>query len=550
MRTFKIFVFLLFLTWDHQSSAQSGKNSRLVVDYVNTYKDIAVFEMLRTRIPASITLAQGILESQCGNSRLAIEGHNHFGIKCKNSWTGKVILEDDDDFQECFRSYDDVYLSYQDHSSFLLSANRYAYLFDLEVTDYKSWAYGLKEAGYATNPTYATQLIELIEKYNLKQYDRYTKASPSLKDSTEKHSVTPSNGIPSTKATQYDTYTRIAIENKLKVSEILKINDLSTVKELHYGDIVYLKTKRNENNNHETHIVESGESMHDISQQYGVKLSLLLERNGLKPGEEPSKGEEISINKKNKREVKKRKVLKDNTKSVDMRIHMGERSKTDSIIEAKFNSESTIDHKLDSAVAKIKPVPSKDSVYMGNPKRNDSKDSSDKQDEVYNNELYHFVLRGETLYSIAKKYKITVEELKALNKIKDNNIHLLQKLQVSNHRLDGIIPPKVYVMDREGLYVIQLDDSLEGIAIKFGITLDEIFAMNEISISDTLKVGNKLRVAKSDDSKIDIPPYHIVSAGDTLESISKKYDIPMATLEKLNALRDGEVTLGMRLYLQ
>ncbi len=545
------FLFLIFFFASAKAViAQKGANAKVVIEYVNQYKDIAIYEMLRARIPASITLAQGILESKSGGSRLATEGHNHFGIKCKATWTGKVILEDDDDFQECFRSYDDAFQSYQDHSNFLLSANRYAYLFDLEVTDYESWAYGLKEAGYATSPTYSTQLIELIKKYNLAQYDKFTKSSLSFKDTTEKHTVVETNGISSTKARQYDTYSLIAIENRLKVSELLKINDLSQIKELRFGDIVYLKPKRNENLSHETHTVESGESLHDISQRYGIKLSLLLERNGLKPGEEPSKGEVLSLNKKNKKEVKKRKILKDESKQIDMKIHMGERSKTDSIIEAKYNSESTIEHKIDMEVVKLKPIPNSDTPYVGNSRKMENTDSADKLDEVIFHELYHFVRKGETLYSIAKVYKITVAELMEWNKLKDPKIHILQRLQVSNQHLTGIVASKVFEMDEEGNYTIQEGDSIEGIATKFGITLDQIFEFNQRTITDTLIIGEKLRVVKSGNSKIYLPPYHLVEAGDTIESIGLKYNIPYTFLEKLNSLHNGHIKVGMKIFLQ
>ncbi len=539
---------LCLLVTTRYAVAQTAETTKLVVDYVNQYRDIAVFEMLRTRIPASITLAQGILESKSGTSRLALEGHNHFGIKCKSTWTGKVILEDDDDFQECFRSYDDAYLSYQDHSNFLLSSNRYAYLFDLDVTDYRSWAYGLKEAGYATSPTYAKQLIELIEKYNLKQYDRYTKNPAGMKDTTAKHEVVSTNGISSTKAKEYDSYTKIATENKMKVNDLLVINDLSEIKELHYGDVVYLKSKHTENNNYETHTVQIGESMRDISQRYGIKLSLLLERNGLKPGEEPSKGEVLTLNKKNNREVKKRKVVSNGTKTVDMRIHMGERSQTDSIIEAKYNTEATYEKKIDSVVSAIPPTPAPDSDYVGNVKKTDNKED-DHLDEVINNELYHYVRKGETLYGIAKAYDITVDELKAWNKLKDNSLHIFQKLQVTNHQQTGIKDVKIYKSDSRGYYRIQEGDSLNEIALHFGFSTEELADLNKINITDTLVVGNLLKVRKAP-SKTFRPPVYTVKSGDTLEAISRRYDISVAEIKRLNSLNDSKIQVGQKLFLQ
>ena len=139
--------------------------------YIKKYKDIAISEMNSYGIPASITLAQGILESGNGESRLAVDGNNHFGIKCHNNWNGETIIEDDDEKGECFRKYSNVGDSFRDHSLFLKERGRYEFLFEYKITNYKKWARGLKKAGYATNPKYASLLINIIKKYNLTQYD-------------------------------------------------------------------------------------------------------------------------------------------------------------------------------------------------------------------------------------------------------------------------------------------------------------------------------------------------------------------------------------------
>ncbi len=153
--------------------AQSERKGT-VYEYIAAYKAAAVKEMYRSRIPASITLAQGILESSNGNSRLAKEANNHFGIKCKKTWTGRTLYEDDDEAQECFRAYETAEDSYRDHSDFLMKNTRYAFLFDLQSTDYQGWAKGLKSAGYATNPNYAPILIDLIERHKLFELDKLT----------------------------------------------------------------------------------------------------------------------------------------------------------------------------------------------------------------------------------------------------------------------------------------------------------------------------------------------------------------------------------------
>ena len=206
-----------------------------VVQYINQYSAFAVDEMYRSKIPASITLAQGILESGNGNSRLAREANNHFGIKCKNTWTGKTMYEDDDAPQECFRKYDAALDSYRDHSNFLMKNTRYAFLFDLEPTDYKSWAHGLKKAGYATNPQYADLLITFIERHKLDRFDG-TKLSEEedreLKE--EKAEIVKSygkefenNGVPAIRAKNGESFAQIALDYDIKVYQLYRFNDLT-----------------------------------------------------------------------------------------------------------------------------------------------------------------------------------------------------------------------------------------------------------------------------------------------------------------------------------
>ena len=161
------FFFNLFLLLSFTSFSQTLTN-----DYINDYKDLAVEEMKLYNIPASITLSQGILESSNGESMLATKANNHFGIKCHSSWQGDRVFHDDDDKGECFRKYNNVEDSYRDHSLFLANSSRYSFLFDIPIQNYKSWAKGLKKAGYATNPKYSKLLINIIKRYNLDQYDK------------------------------------------------------------------------------------------------------------------------------------------------------------------------------------------------------------------------------------------------------------------------------------------------------------------------------------------------------------------------------------------
>jgi hypothetical protein len=210
--------------------------------------------MKRTGIPASITLAQGLIESGNGNSSLSRQSNNHFGIKCKKDWTGKSVNYDDDAPQECFRAYDRAEDSYRDHSDFLRAGQRYAFLFQLEPTDYKGWAHGLKQAGYATNPQYATMLISAIERYSLYQYDEGNKRIPVSPDarpdkeqplfaSNSDNEVTSFNGIMAYEVKPGDTYLGITTANYMMRWEIARYNDMSRDEVLQPGMILYLKPK-------------------------------------------------------------------------------------------------------------------------------------------------------------------------------------------------------------------------------------------------------------------------------------------------------------------
>jgi len=209
-----------------ESTSKTEVTTDIVENYIQQYKEIAKNNMQTHGIPASITLAQGILESGSGQGRLAKQANNHFGIKCHSSWTGETIKHDDDKLQECFRKYTDASDSFRDHSLFLTSRSRYANLFKLPKDDYKSWAKGLRKAGYATDPKYPDKLITLIEKYNLQQYDNEvlgkTKDAQTDKDT---NSTNPKNKTH--KVVQGDTLYNISKRYDITVEELKKLNDLS-----------------------------------------------------------------------------------------------------------------------------------------------------------------------------------------------------------------------------------------------------------------------------------------------------------------------------------
>lgn len=202
------------------------KLNESILEYLKEYNDIAIAEMLRYKIPASITLAQGILESNRGKGRLAVKANNHFGIKCHKSWKGERIYHDDDARQECFRKYDHPLSSFEDHSLFLYGRKRYAALFDLKLTNYKGWARGLKKAGYATDPKYPKKLISLIERYELYRFDEFNKKYPGGVTKISKKK--PSKRTKQVIVKKGDTFYSIAKRHGMTVQRLKWLNGIKT----------------------------------------------------------------------------------------------------------------------------------------------------------------------------------------------------------------------------------------------------------------------------------------------------------------------------------
>ena len=289
------------------------------VDYILKYQSIAIDEMNRSGIPASITMAQACLESADGLSSLSQMSNNHFGIKCKSDWMGEKVYFDDDAKNECFRKYSSVEESYVDHTDFLLQNPRYRSLFDLGSTNYKGWAKGLKDAGYATLYNYDKKLIEIIENFQLHKLDSkitidavalFPKRSVSKRfesgttviNAFDIHRVTPRNGIKSIVAIEGDTYDKIAQEFGLEVWELCKFNDQPRDYVPQRNEVIYLKLKKYRSSKSKSiHKADDGDTMHYISQLYGIRLRPLLIRNNMKSGEQPFPGQTISLRKKLKR---------------------------------------------------------------------------------------------------------------------------------------------------------------------------------------------------------------------------------------------------------
>ncbi len=262
--------------------------------YIEQYKDIAIEQMNRYGIPASITLAQGLLESGAGQSRLTRKSNNHFGIKVSGNWRGPYVRHDDDRRNEKFRKYKSARESYEDHSKFLRGGQRYAFLFRLSPTDYKGWAHGLKQAGYATNPRYAYNLIDLIERYGLYRYDG--KHAGQL--SRIKHEVYKCNRSYYVIAREGDTFRSLGEEMGVKARKLRKYNEVGKNHVLNEGDIVYLEEKRSRADRSlrgHRHTVGEGESLHSIAQRYGIKMSAIYYKNGLPEDYQIKLGDKLLI---------------------------------------------------------------------------------------------------------------------------------------------------------------------------------------------------------------------------------------------------------------
>lgn len=282
IRPLNLFVLLAFII-SYSGSALAQSRSKQYEEYIQKYRDIAVEEMERYHIPASITLAQGLLESGAGQGTLARKSNNHFGIKCGGDWRGKSVKHDDDARNECFRVYKNAADSYRDHSIFLAGRSRYAALFKLDITDYKGWAHGLKKAGYATNPRYAYQLIDIIERYDLYKYDRKG-GLKWMKENPNPHQPYLANGLVYILGRRGDTWKSLSKEFDISKRKLRKYNDLYKDYEIQDGDILYLEKKnRKAPKGYIVHVLRQGESMYSISQKYGIRLKRLYKMNKMEP---------------------------------------------------------------------------------------------------------------------------------------------------------------------------------------------------------------------------------------------------------------------------
>lgn len=311
MKRFAIIFLALFLGIAAENSPQQA--------YIAKYSAIAVSEMERSGVPASITLAQGLVESRAGLSVLAVKGNNHFGIKCHKDWTGKRMYHDDDEKGECFRVYPTAEQSFRDHSDFLRYRDRYKGLFELKTTDYKGWAHGLKKAGYATDPAYPAKLIKVIEDYRLYTFDSKEIVVPEAPLEIEKpkkidpvkfkqeyresfnfslsRDIMTRNGVPFIVSVKGETYKSIALRYGLFTDELLSYNDLKSDCELEPGTEVFIRKKKAKaEKGLDKYIIDhDGEDLREISQRFAVRLSSIRKLNKLSEDYIPSEGDTILL---------------------------------------------------------------------------------------------------------------------------------------------------------------------------------------------------------------------------------------------------------------
>lgn len=358
-----------------------------VITYINTWKELAMTEMQRTGVPASITLAQGIHESMAGKSDLSQKSNNHFGIKCKAEWTGEKVYHDDDARGECFRRYPSADQSYIDHSDFLRNGARYGFLFKLDPADYKEWAHGLKKAGYATNPRYAHILIKYIEEYNLHQY---TLIAMGTMPREQEEIWVSKNSTPPVRE----------LETKIIPKEPLPEEKVEAVEEKKYpaGEFVINNTK--------VIYAKAGSSLLVLANQYNIPLGRLLDFNDLKQEDVLVKSQLMFLQRKRKTGANDFHTVQVNETLYD--IAQSEGIRLESLLEYNFLQQH------------MQPAPGENLHLRGTaPGRPKLADASAPAGDLASNMVSstHVVQDNETLFSIARKYGTTVAKLREWNKL-------------------------------------------------------------------------------------------------------------------------------------
>jgi LysM repeat protein len=406
MKKLTIIIFFIF-----SGKILFAQSAEVIQKYIDTYKNIAIEEMNRTGVPAAITLAQGIHETSAGQSDLVRKSNNHFGIKCKAEWSGPSVTHDDDARGECFRKYDDPMDSYKDHSDFLRTRSHYAFLFKLDPTDFEAWAYGLKKAGYATNPRYPQILIKLIRDYNLEDYtlialnrkndnSNVTLVNTGASRDVNSQSI-PAVSIETVSPVQYPSglfkinetkvifiskgtsYLKVAEENEISLSRLFEFNDLHSSLDIAQVDqLLFLQRKRKKGAG-EYHIVMQGETLHDIAQNEGIRMESLLGYNFLKYGMQPKPGEKLYL-------------------------------QNDAPSMPKLVTDDP------SPVVAYTKGPSAPVGFANEVKT-----------------VFHTVQPKETLFAISRKYEVSVDDIIKWNELQSNDLRTGQQLRINKKSGNG-----------------------------------------------------------------------------------------------------------------
>jgi flagellum-specific peptidoglycan hydrolase FlgJ len=419
MQNARTFLAIIFLFTGFVSRSQDDAT---IQGYINAYKDVAIAEMQRTGVPASIKLAQGIHETLAGTSDLVIKSNNHFGIKCKDTWRGESVSHDDDARGECFRKYNSPLDSYRDHSDFLKGSSRYAPLFNLDPLNYSAWAYGLKKAGYATNPRYPEIIIKLIEDYHLQDYTLIAMGKKPLNEEVfakatnekkEKETIPAAAVVKTeepkgtiiqeskmiTKSPQYPDgefkinetrviyaqkgtpFLSIAQQYNLPLFRIFEFNDMPESEALVKDELIYLQRKRKTGNN-EFHIMKAGESLHDIAQEEAIRIESLLEYNQLQNNMRPAIGQQLYLHTK-----------------------------------APGRPELANNGDVQDQMAFVK----NDNVKMAGPS---------PMQNVARETIAYTVQPKETIYAISKKYNVKIDDLLQWNQLTSYDLKTGQQLRI------------------------------------------------------------------------------------------------------------------------
>ncbi|MCX6350772.1 MAG: LysM peptidoglycan-binding domain-containing protein [Bacteroidetes bacterium] len=607
-------IFLLFfITVSTVLLGQSADSFKLNDDeklspeeYISMFKNLAVIEMKRAKVPASITLAQGLLESGNGNSFLARVAQNHFGIKCGFEWTGRVVHLDDDSAGECFRAYDLPEESFQDHSAFLHKNSRYDTLFKLDSMDYKVWAYTLKFTGYATNPRYPILLISTIEKYELYRYDssavepEFKALFPTIEVEAKKEEKLKNqftyNGIPAYVVKEGETVESIAKSLEIDRLNLRKFNDLNDGEQPLTNTILYLKPKEKEGKT-DFYFVKEGEGMYYISQLNFIRLKYLYKKNRMEAGQEPLAGEKIYLKDKNPNTpklipeggfgpVRAGIIFTQLKKPFDALAVKNEEpkiTKKDSVVTSSITPkkptttnenaslediDTSLAGKIKSSIESIdKQLEANKSNHLENEKPKDSLTANLNSDLVKDT-TQKITLDTTKVKVIAppvlkprveKEPSIKKEKKKGKSVTKSNPI--VQKKD-SNNIVDNIhvndsLPIKITVAKK---HIVAKNQTLFSISKIYKVSVEDLKKWNNLK-ENSIEKGQILFVSEptirqesikrqKDNSVSPKPLYHTVEKGETLGSIAHKYKVSKVDLRELNKLNDDKVILGKKIRIR